>query len=460
MLTGLRLVNFKAWQDTEKIRLAPLSVFFGSNSSGKSSINQFLLMLKQTAQSPDRKRVLHLGDKSTAVDLGIYQDILNVYTSLDSIAFSLRWNLINEMKIEDIRSEAVFSGKSMSFTALIRPLRNTHQEIIVETMRYTLGELSSIAMEVGMERKGTDKKEYKLTSEHYLPVRNPGRAWTLPPPTRFYGFPEEVAAYYQNAGFVQDFTLEFEKQLQRICYIGPLREFPQRSYTWSGEIPEEVGWQGKLAVNAILAARDRLISPGKRKKKMLFEAMIARWLKKMGLIESFELRLISANRRDYEVMVRTAGMKEMVNVTDVGFGVSQILPVLVQCFYAPRNSTVIIEQPEIHLHPSVQASLADLFIEAVQAREDGEDRNIQLLIESHSEHFLRRLQRRIAEEKISPKDTAIYFCYPSSSGSGMYSLELDEYGNIINWPDKFFGDEIGDLRAMTEAAIKRKTRAE
>ncbi len=180
----------------------------------------------------------------------------------------------------------------------------------------------------------------------------------------------------------------------------------------------------------------------------------------MGLINSFELKQIAPNRRDYEVLVKNICTKDQVNLTDVGFGVSQVLPVLVQCFYAPPGSTTILEQPEVHLHPSAQAELADLFIEAIAAKDENEKpHHIQLLIESHSEHFLRRLQRRIAEQKIRAIDTAIYFCEMTSSGSILKHLEMDDYGNIKNWPNKFFGDEVGELTAMTEAAIQRQIKS-
>jgi len=249
-----------------------------------------------------------------------------------------------------------------------------------------------------------------------------------------------------------------ENCLKNIYYLGPLREHPWRSYTWSGEIPEHVGWVGERAVDAILAASDRKINKGKGTTYREFKTIIAHWLKEMGLIESFEVKGIAPERRDYEVLVKTFGMKEKVNITDVGFGVSQVLPVIVQCFYSPADSTIIMEQPEIHLHPSVQASLADLFIETINAREDGATRNIQLLIESHSEHFLRRLQRRIAESKVAPKDVAIYFCQADPEGSNIKSLDVNLLGNILNWPENFFGDEIGDLIAMTKAAIQPKRR--
>jgi predicted ATPase len=135
---------------------------------------------------------------------------------------------------------------------------------------------------------------------------------------------------------------------------------------------------------------------------------------------------------------------ETVLLPDVGFGVSQVLPVVVQCFYTQANSTVILEQPEIHLHPAVQSELADLFVEAIRAREGGSPRNVQLLVESHSEHFLRRLQRRIADETIDASEVALYFCVSTPEGASIRELEVDELGNIRNWPRDFFGDQMDD----------------
>jgi len=211
---------------------------------------------------------------------------------------------------------------------------------------------------------------------------------------------------------------------------------------------------GERAVEVILAAQNKPIRAGSQ--TLPFEAMVAYWLKKMELIDTFEVKPIAAKRRDYEVLVKSLGITDQVNLTDVGFGVSQVLPVLVQCFYAPPNSTTILEQPEVHLHPVAIAVLADLFIDAIAAQDEtGQPHNIQLLIESHSEHFLRRLQRRIAEQKIRSIDTAIYFAEMSSAGSILKRLEMDD--NIKNWPQN--GDEVGDLTAMTAAAIQRQIKS-
>ncbi|MGO9058380.1 MAG: DUF3696 domain-containing protein [Candidatus Binataceae bacterium] len=455
MIRQLRIQNFKAWKDTGKIRLAPITVFFGSNSSGKSSINQLLLMLKQTAQSPDRKRILHLGDENTIIDLGTIQDVVFGHTDRPSISFDIEWSLPTSLMVTDPRSRERYAGDGAGFYCSITQVNGKTPRLSVEKMEYRLLENGKPVIKVQMTPESSESGRYDLECTGYTLVRQPGRVWKLPAPIRFYGFPDEVKAYYQNADFVADLTFSFEQLLAQVHYLGPLRDYPSRSYTWSGEVPSDVGQFGERAVEAILAAQDRTLSRGYKAKSQAFEAVIARWLREMGLIEEFETRPIAQHRKEYEVILRTKGSRHRVNLTDVGFGLSQVLPVLVQCFYVPANSTIIFEQPEIHLHPRVQSALADLFIETIQAKEYGHPRNVQVMIESHSEHFLRRLQRRVAEGVIAPKDTALYFCMPGGEGSSIRELEVDLFGNISNWPTDFFGDEMEDIAAMTDAAMKR-----
>jgi predicted ATPase len=450
MLTRLVLRNFKGWRDTGDLRLAPITVFFGGNSSGKSSLLQFLLMLRQTAESPDRRRVLHLGDKNTPVELGTFKDIAFNHELSRDISFLLEWTPPQNLTIKDPLSDSEFEGHTIAFTATISPGDSSGQPF-VRDFRYelrNLGQLSSSITRDGAAR-------YSLVAENYCLVRNPGRPWPLPAPLRFYGFPDEVGAYFQNAGFTSDFTLAIERQLKRIQYLGPLRTYPERTYIWSGEVPEHVGWRGERAIEALLAAAERRISPRFKVKSRFFPDLVGHWLREMGLLEDFRVTPIAKQRKDYEVLVKTKGATENVTLPDVGFGVSQVLPVIVQSFYAAAHSTVLLEQPEIHLHPRVQAVLADLFIEAVRSRENGEERAVQLIVESHSEHFLRRLQRRVAEEIISPKDVALYFCEGGVDGSVARPLEVNLFGEIENWPDDFFGDEMGELTARMDAASKR-----
>jgi len=177
---------------------------------------------------------------------------------------------------------------------------------------------------------------------------------------------------------------------------------------------------------------------------------VAQWLKTLGLIHDFRVEALATGSQVFQVKVRKSPESAEVLITDVGFGVSQILPVFVLCFYVPEGSTVILEQPEIHLHPTVQAGLADVLVDAWQKRK------VQILLESHSEHLLRRLQRRIAEKGVSRDDIGLFFCRAEGSGSKLTALEVDLFGKIRNWPEGFFGDEFGEIAAMSKAAQERR----
>jgi predicted ATPase len=308
-----------------------------------------------------------------------------------------------------------------------------------------------------MKAKDTTSKkpQYDLDAKTYDLVRQPGRAWPLPSPLRFYGFPDEATAYYKNTAFSSDLVLELERMLKSVFYVGPLREYPKRLYLWSGEVPPHVGERGDRAVEAILASGNRAFNWKSKQKTRRLPQLVAERLQSMGLIRDFHIEPIGAGRKEYEVLVNTSDKLPEVKLTDEGFGVSQVLPVIVECFYVPRRSIVIFEQPEIHLHPRVQADLADLFVDAIRAREGGQSRDCQFIIESHSEHFLRRLQRRIAEEDLAREETALYFINSQAGAARIEELDVDDYGNIKNWPEGFFGDEMEDVVARSEAQARR-----
>jgi predicted ATPase len=313
---------------------------------------------------------------------------------------------------------------------------------------------------LGAEVSRTDTGKFQLTSDPYRLVRTTGRQWPVDEPEKFYRPSEASIARFQNAGFLTDFALATEDMLRSITYLGPLREHPRRMYQWSGDTPGDVGQRGELAIPAILAAEGegRKLNRGRKQTLKGFAEFIAGWMKDLGVIDSFTVKPVAEGRREYEVLMRTHSGAPEVKITDVGFGVSQVLPALVQAFYCPPDSTVWMEQPEIHLHPQVQAELADVFISAIQAWENGKPRNTQLIIESHSEHFLNRLQRRVAEEKVGPDDVAVYFTRRGAGATGLEPLQLNGYGDIENWPENFFGDEMADLTARTVAAAERRQR--
>lgn len=464
MLTELSVKNFKSWSSIDQMRLAPITGLFGTNSSGKSSILQLLLLLKQTAEASDRKQVLNFGGESDYVRMGSYHDVVHGQKEDESLGFEIKWELEKPLSISDPhappRKKSLFTGKSMSFGATIGQGQK--------------GRLTVMEMAYGLENdrfalRHEESGEYILESDTpsnpgFRFIRNPGRAWPIKDsPSKCYGFPEQVNAYHQNTAFLSDLELELERLLGRIYYLAPLRDFPERHYGWSGAEPASVGRRGELYVAALLAGRSRGKSltrgRGRGRKKETIEERVAIWLKELGLIESFAVQRIAKESNLYEVRVSRRSGGPRVLIPDVGFGVSQVLPVLVLCYYAPEGSTLMLEQPEIHLHPSVQSGLADVFIDVAKTR------NVQIIVESHSEHLLTRLQRRIAEGEgkrrgWSEEKTALYFCETNGGASRLVSLDVDLYGNIRNWPEDFFGDRFEEIAARQEAGLKRQAAEE
>jgi hypothetical protein len=419
-------------------------------------------MLKQTMESSDRRQVLHTGDDKTYVNLGTIYDIAYNHKIPSEIVYQLEWKLpsiinILETNLPSLSTNKLFSVDHLKFTSEIQLEKDNifikqlcyrfnvnSQDFIFKFHHYVFdSELNTRNYTLhtqGYELKRRNEYQYKKNTIYAVPC------FSLPIKNYAFSINESIINnYYENISFLYDFFSSYEEAFQKIYYLGPLREYPQRIYSWAGGEPQDVGHRGELAIPA-LASRKNWI-----------EKKVAHWLKELGLIYSFRVTAIAENRQYYEVRVKRTPNASEVLITDVGFGVSQILPVLVLCYYAPEGSTIILEQPEIHLHPSVQSGLADVFIDVIKTR------NLQIILESHSEHLLRRLQRRIAEEKdgLTNEDMSLYFCNLNSDGSSkLTALELDQFGNIANWPENFFGDEMGDLFAMTEAAMKRQMGAD
>lgn len=457
MIRNLRIRNFKLWQDTGNIKMSPITLFFGSNSSGKSSIGQFLMMLRQTIDSPDQKAVFQPGDRNTAVQLGSFKEMILHRDESLKLDFEYAWDLIQELKIKDPNEGKTFSGSQVRFSAQAAKY-NGDNAVSIANFQYQLLDKNADVLSVDMKRKSEKRSEYDVDATPLKMIRNRGRVWHPSQPIRFYGFPDSVVAYHKNADFVQNFNFCHEQLFKQIFYLGPLRTKTDRIYTFGGVTPEHVGYSGEYAIAALIAAKERIINSPK-KKGQLFQHIIAQKLKDMGLIDEMKIEQIADQRQDYLVRVRTQGT-DFVDLPDVGIGVSQVLPVLIQCYCAPANSILIFEQPEIHLHPNAQSALADVLIDAISAREKGKPRNIQLIIETHSEHFLRRLMRRIAENEIDKNAVSAYFASVSDHRAKLNALDIDLFGNIRNWPEHFFGDEMGDIIAQSEAALKRSRKVE
>lgn len=460
MLKRIRVQNFKAWQDTGEVRLAPLTVLFGANSAGKSSLGQLLLALKQTAASLERNQVLHVGDENSLIELGSFTDCLHGRNPATTLGFMLDWQLTSPLSVSEFAGDTSFGdvhavGNFLQLTS--RLVADQNKQPALKYLEYvlhsdTLPEVVRATLDV-WDNGGVT---FECTPLALTPYSD--RAWPIEVPEKFYRFTDRTVARYSNARFLLDFAYEAEQMLDSIRHLGPLRDYPRRLYSWHGSAPSDVGTRGEFTIPCLLAAGEdgRRLSAHANSDGVVFQEFIANCLLNLGAIEHFSLKPIAPGRREYEVWVRTHGGLVNVALPDVGFGVSQILPALIQAFYCAPGSTIWLEQPEIHLHPQIQSGLADVFIAAVRAYQDGIPRNTQLIIETHSEHFLNRLQRRVAEGGITRDELAIHFVRSGNEGAELEELVVNEYGDIANWPDNFFGDEMEDIVARSRAAALRR----
>ena len=415
MITELRAQNFKSWQDTGKLQFAPLTGLFGANSSGKTSILQVLLMLKQTAEQPsDWNLPLYFGSKNSPVYLGDFDAVIHRHKQDLRLGISVSWKLPKVINTD---------FGSTNFLSFSTSVVKKHEGVELEYFSYEFGEkIFQIAW----------------TDQGYMVIPGNRHASTMSAdPFRCYGVAnptglQEPFLHLQAA---------FENQFSQIRYLGPLREHPRHRYTWEGDHPKDIGQHGEKTISAMLSSRIR---------RLPIDEQIPKWLQRLELIDSYDLHPISDRSRDYEFLVKKYKDGPEVRLTDVGFGVSQVLPVLILCYYASKGSILILEQPEAHLHPKVQTELADVLIDAVT------NRNIQIILESHSEYLLSRLQRRIAEGQISSDDTTLYFCQINDGTSEIEQLDVDEYGNIRNWPQDFFGDVTGELIKKTKVEMQQR----
>jgi predicted ATPase len=450
MITQLQAKNFKSWADTGLLRIAPLTGFFGSNSSGKTSLLQILLLLKQTAAHDDPKMVLFLGDRDSLVNLGTFYDVVHNHEVEQGIDVFFSWFSANPQTWQKAGFNGNFYERHAKEAASLNVMfRQLGKKIVAVSIDH---KMQGFSLEIKQ-----DETSYELSLSDVAMNTNSKLeeiiAARISEPYKFYGVQIDnrilkIAGNNNELNFLilSNFNLQPEEQLSQIHYLGPLRQPPEHTYLWAGDKPSNVGTRGERIVSAFLSAQaDNPQHTVKQK--------VGEWLQKMGLIHSFRLAPLSEEQRIYTLRVQQTPTSAEVNITSVGFGVSQILPVLVLCYYVPEGSTLILEQPEIHLHPRVQADLADVLIDVVK------NRRIQIILESHSEYLLHRLQRRMAEEKLLPEDTALYFCRMGATSSEIEPLQVDEYGNILNYPPDFFGDDMGDMIARTEAQMKRQIKA-
>jgi hypothetical protein len=420
-ISNIRLKNFRNWTAEhwdKSVALKPITLVLGRNSAGKTSILQPLRLLKQTIEATDAGTHLLLdGTKADGVNLGAFADVVHDHDVKEAVGIGfdvpekglsvdVTFRLVNERPVIESLSYRVRDEK-------VEVTRAANASYQFASPRFRLPNWDG----------AKDAHEPKKTYE-------PGRAIEL--------FDEALTDLGPTLGTtVRSAIVAVKDAFRSFHYLGPLRPPPERDVTWSQQDPKLLGSTGSETIQALIGN-----ATGKDQGALLAKA--SEWLKRLDLADGIELGREGKLR--YRIDVLRGGKRS--NLADVGYGVSQVLPVIVLLHFVPEGSVILCEDPEAHLHPMAQLALADLFVEVAKQRK------LQVLIETHSEHLFRRLQVLIASGEVDESDCALYYV-ERDEPTKLIELRADKFGRIQNWPEKLFGDALGEAGRQMREMVKR-----
>lgn len=509
MLQAIELENFKAFGKRAHIPFAPLTLIFGENSSGKSSILHALYLLKQTTESRDTGPVLLPQADFGFVNLGNFQDMLfdhdlertlsiRVVTTLGDEDFSWLSDRCDKLAIEfgfkrpSLKEEilldkiGIYDGDSSDCIALFEILEDS-TGISVSLDEFQQGRPVNYARCKWLTQKPVYWepyfkyiKENKEGTINFLNWRKQNLLKDNPDQEAFLFRNDSLYELKDYVEFLSsDFSLEsfiskvykeeidgkvslgihlflpamdypksilnnislssslalmmgkkLKQVLEQLFPMSPVRRFAERSYSFRGTDANDVGFEGDLLPH-LLFRNTALVNKTNA------------WFQKLDIGYELEIKTIGhASLENFEIRFIDTRRKKPVNVglLDVGFGISQLLPFVVQSLVAEKR-IISIEQPEVHVHPKLQADLGDLLVECIQ----GPQQN-QFIVETHSEHLILRIQRRIREGIIKPEDVSVIYISRGAEGALAERLHLDEDGDFIDdWPNGFFPERLREL---------------
>jgi predicted ATPase len=442
MITRLFFKNFRAFEDID-LPLTKINLFVGPNNSGKSAILSAINLLSQTLDSADRDVPLLLSGKFE--DLGTYQDVVYKNEIERDISLGLEFSIYPLLEKRSPFKEARIN--------VIFHYRKQRREIVVESVELSIppGDIflrtrvakvsknqliekireKSIGIKTGPSSSGS------IILNHYIPSLTPrlGRRW-------FPRTGKRYAPYRKLDLLLYIFAKSLFNHLGGVEFIGPFRKSPERTYPFSGETPSVVGVHGENAVSILVSDESR-----RRGQKRNLSQNISDWLRRSEIAKG--IRIAAQTERYLEVIVTHFDTSENENIADVGYGCSQILPILVAGYHRPSDSSLIIAEPEIHLHPKAEAEIGSFLYEVSK-------RKIQLFVETHSEHLILRLLSHVASGELSPQDVNV-FCVFSDAQSGKkhckrMSLRKDGFFEE-EWPRGFFPERLEEAKRLAKFSV-------
>lgn len=448
VVRGIRLENYKAFQDTGWMDILPFTTLFGYNSSGKSSIYKALMLFKANYEQ------MSLGNFYSALsglntNTGSFHDI--VYNGEDERIIKFSFKLTDEYNkyrqllldinnpdpIKDRKAEIIYSvafgydeEKKQSYTKSysiyiegkriyeVNYFQNDYEVVSTGSIYETplIYEVTNVFFLRALLR---EKYKMDTSSEKYIAEVGPANRNLI-----------------QGIEFVVGNLMHcLMKYAEEFEYILPSRELPERLMLLSRDNYDRVGARGENTYKMLYAYTN---------KDKDAESEVNKWLNKFG----YEYRWVMQDSNYGQFMLRDLKTNHECNLLDTGFGISQILPIIVACCQN-TNGLLLLDAPEAHLHSSMQSQMCDLFIQASRKR--------NVIIETHSENIFLRLKRRVLERKINCNDIGLYFIQDTPEGSKCNRLNLDDKGNVSNSIpefDEFFDQGFEDVMEMSKEYVK------
>lgn len=444
-----RWQNFRSFRETPWIEVRPITVMIGANNSGKTSLLLPLLLLKQTLESRDPSVALKTSGQLAR--LGTFKDVVYGHRSQAPISFHFRFayprrdGASQKGKVPTLGPPGSASfefccGRTSGDIKLTRfEVRDINGKICLVRSLLKNGHYSLRFAE--KFRPGVVKFIRRSAPQHFLfspsqlfreivrqqiadQAKRQPKQRRGPRRERYtFTFSGEINEYMDTLTAVES---EVSTLLSQISYVGPLREYPKRFYESGDEIPQTVGARGENAPEILFL-----------KKEQVFQRHVQRWLRAFELAHRVDCEPLHAGI--FAVRIKAFGKGSQVDLADTGFGLSQLLPLIVEGFHAAPKSVVFVEQPEIHLNPKMQCTLANFFA-AIAAEKKA------VIVETHSEHLVLRLRSLIAEGSLKPEDVALYFVEKIKSKSCVRRIAIHDDGHIEpdEWPKGFFQDSVSE----------------
>ncbi len=447
MFEKVELRSFRSLSSTGVLELAPLNVLVGANNTGKSSLLYALLLLRQTFLDKDLR--VPFITSLPGLELGGYLDLVTGGTGERrieySFAFSKQVMPPPRFGLSGPRRELPRTALAFSFQLGFE--RETNRIMVPESaVGYGMGEdLLRVRLKGGKQRLEAVPVEIR---KYLAPAFIHCVPWCYVRPSRtaaqrsFISDPHEIAARhlsmasYNSAAAVGDI-------LDDMRYVGPLRERLARFSVRGMQAPSEVGPTG-ADVLRVLSSTGTLGRSSKTAVQLLAESLRETFgvLKDVRVSEVDQHGMLVALVAD-ELEGGARGM----NTAFMGFGISQLIPVALQTILLPPKGCLLVEQPEVHLHPAAQAALADLFLGNLREHR-------QFIVETHSEHFVLRLRRRIAEG-VDPDSVRLFYFSKEGEDTIVKPMDIDSEGMVPDWPKGFFEQGYEEAMGIAQAGLSK-----